>query len=358
MRKEGPWLYPGKKWKDDACQDPTAGCSDEDDSDVSIENEPDDDIKDILDESEVVKEAKTLKDEDPLAQNVYQIFYSEIKRHPLLTAKQEKDLARRIREEGDTEAYQTFILSNLRLVIATAKRIQWRYGNTSLLGFMDLIQEGIMGLIIAVQRFDHRRNTRFSTYGMFWIRQKIRRAMLSHRHGITVPFHTGSCILTLNDMIRKYHEGKVSEIPKKMRNRIHTLHRIAGPVNSLNSDAGDEPGKNPGVFDIDRFNTSFISGDDEMFDPMTAPDDFLEESEFREKFRAAAARVLPRSTFKMVAKRFGFPPYDRPHSLREIGDGEGKSQEYVRNRIDAAVKKMRNSTEMKEFFLSWRCGED
>lgn len=316
------------------------------------EEEPDDEIKKILDPEEIAKEVLSIKDTDPLAQSVYQIFHAEIQKNPLLSAEQEKELAVRV-SEGDIEAYRTFILSNLRLVIATAKKIQWRYGKNGLLDFMDLIQEGILGLIIAVQRFDPNFGTRFSTYGMFWIRQRVRRAILSYRHGITLPYHAGNSIVVMNSMIKKYHDGKIDEVPKKLRRRIRVLHRITGQIGSLDNSDEEKGEKIPGSFNLDRFDSGDISHDDEMYSSPLSPDEVVEEDSFREQFRQIAEEALSPELYEILSKRFGLPPYNRPYSLKDIGESLDKSQEYIRNQIDSAIKKLRTNKEMKRFFVSW-----
>jgi RNA polymerase primary sigma factor len=112
-----------------------------------------------------------------------QLFMNEIGRHPLLTAKQEVELAKRI-ERGDRAAKETMINSNLRLVVSIAKRYQ---GHD--LPLLDLIQEGILGLIRAVEKFDWRRGYKFSTYATWWIRQAVQRGVANRSRTIRIPVH-------------------------------------------------------------------------------------------------------------------------------------------------------------------------
>ena len=114
-----------------------------------------------------------------------QLFLNEMARYPLLTAKQEVELAKRI-ERGDLEAKKTMINSNLRLVVSIAKR--YRGHDLSLL---DLIQEGILGLIRAVEKFDWRLCYKFSTYATWWIRQAVQRGVANRAHTIRIPVHIG-----------------------------------------------------------------------------------------------------------------------------------------------------------------------
>jgi RNA polymerase primary sigma factor len=114
-----------------------------------------------------------------------QLFLNEMARYPLLTAAEEVELARRI-ERGDPEAKNRMINSNLRLVVSIAKRYQ---GHD--LSLLDLIQEGILGLIRAVEKFDWRRGFKFSTYATWWIRQAVQRGVANRAHTIRIPVHIG-----------------------------------------------------------------------------------------------------------------------------------------------------------------------
>ena len=113
------------------------------------------------------------------------LFLEEIRRYPLLTKDEEVELSRRI-EQGDLEAKERMINSNLRLVVSIAKKYQ---GHD--MGLMDLIQEGIFGLIRAAEKFDHRKGFKFSTYATFWIRQAIQRGLANKARTIRIPVHIG-----------------------------------------------------------------------------------------------------------------------------------------------------------------------
>src|SRR5688500_1828548 len=114
-----------------------------------------------------------------------QLFLNEIRRYPLLTKDEEIELAKRI-EQGDLEAKELMINSNLRLVVANAKKYQGQE-----LPLLDLIQEGIFGLIRAAEKFDWRRGFKFSTYATFWIRQAIQRGLANRSRTIRIPVHIG-----------------------------------------------------------------------------------------------------------------------------------------------------------------------
>ena len=114
-----------------------------------------------------------------------QLFLNEIRRYPLLTAEEEVELAKRI-EQGDLEAKERMINSNLRLVVSIAKKYQGQE-----LSLLDLIQEGIFGLIRAAEKFDWRKGYKFSTYATFWIRQAIQRGLANKARTIRIPVHIG-----------------------------------------------------------------------------------------------------------------------------------------------------------------------
>src|SRR5207248_1851155 len=113
------------------------------------------------------------------------LFLQEVRRHPLLTREQEVELAQRI-ERGDLEAKERLVNSNLRLVISNARKYQGHE-----LPLLDLIQEGILGLIRAAEKFDWRKGYKFSTYATFWIRQAVQRALDNRSRTIRIPVHLG-----------------------------------------------------------------------------------------------------------------------------------------------------------------------
>src|SRR5947208_11050454 len=142
---------------------------------------------------------------DELATNTtdaLQLFLNEVRRHPLLTADEEVELAKRI-ERGDQEAKEKMINSNLRLVVSLARKYQ---GHD--LPLLDLIQEGILGLIRATEKFDWRRGYKFSTYATFWIRESIQRGLANKGRTIRLPVHIGQ------------RERKVARIERELHNKL------------------------------------------------------------------------------------------------------------------------------------------
>ncbi|MDI6786733.1 MAG: sigma-70 family RNA polymerase sigma factor, partial [bacterium] len=180
---------------------------------------------------------------DELPDNV-QIYLREIGRTPLLTAYEEKDLAKKILK-GDEEARQRLIKSNLRLVVSIAKR----YINRSLhLSILDLIQEGNLGLFRAVQKFDYKRGFKFSTYATWWIRQAITRSLADHSRTIRIPVHMVETISKYTQAKRKLmqelgREPLSEEVAAEMGidvEKIRNIQKISQEVISLESPVGEE----------------------------------------------------------------------------------------------------------------------
>ncbi len=158
----------------------------EEEDDVALFDEEDEDEVEIADDNTV--------------DNAIRQYLAEIGRYPLLTAEQEMSLARRI-AEGDMEAQQQLVEANLRLVVSIAKR----YNNHGI-GLLDLVQEGNLGLIRAVQKFDADRGFRFSTYATWWIRQAISRAVAEHTRTIHIPVHVVELIYKIKRITRQLYQ--------------------------------------------------------------------------------------------------------------------------------------------------------
>jgi len=171
-----------------------------------------------------------------------QLFLRDIAQRPLLTASEEVELAKRI-ERGDQEAKNRMIESNLRLVVANAKR----YRGLGL-PFLDLIQEGILGLIRAVEKFDYRRGFKFSTYATWWIRQAMQRGLQHHSRTIRIPVHIGQELTKVRAVERKLsselgREPTPAEVAAQLGMDVHQLEELRSaervPV-SLETPVGSE----------------------------------------------------------------------------------------------------------------------
>ena len=217
----------------------------------------------ILDEDEEEPEEVQDKEETEIDLSVpegvalddpVRMYLKEIGRVPLLTAEEEVELAKRM-EMGDLEAKQRLIESNLRLVVSIAKKYVGRG-----MDFLDLIQEGNMGLIKAVEKFDYRKGFKLSTYATWWIRQAITRAIADQARTIRVPVHM---VETINKMVRTSRElvqelGReptAEEIAEKMGitpEKVREIQKIAQEPVSLETPIGEEEDSHLGDFIEDR----------------------------------------------------------------------------------------------------------
>src|SRR5438067_3548654 len=170
------------------------------------------------------------------------LFLREAARHPLLTREQEVELAKRI-ERGDLEAKEQLVNSNLRLVISNARKYQGLD-----LPLLDLIQEGILGLIRATEKFDYRRGFKFSTYATFWIRESIQRAIANRARTIRIPVHIGQRERKIGrvqqDLIarlgREPTDEEIAAAAELTVQEVREAHQAARVVTSLDRPVGEE----------------------------------------------------------------------------------------------------------------------
>jgi RNA polymerase primary sigma factor len=261
-----------------------------------------------------------------------QLFLNEVRRYPLLTAEEEVELSKRI-EQGDAEAKERMINSNLRLVVSLAKKYQ---GND--LPLLDLIQEGILGLIRAAEKFDWRRGYKFSTYATFWIRQAIQRGIANKARTIRIPVHIGQRERKVARAERELHadRGRAptdEEIAAKAEVSVPEIEEIrdaARAVTSLDKPIGDE-------------------GDAALGDIMRSdepePEEEVEVSLRSEALHRALDR-LPDRERQVVKLRFGVNGID-PTPLRETGRRMGLSPERVRQIEAKALKRLAATREME-----------
>src|SRR5256714_5520451 len=177
-----------------------------------------------------------------LTSDTLQLFLRDVRRHPLLSAADEIELAQRI-ERGDLEAKERMVNSNLRLVVSLAKKYQGHE-----LALLDLIQEGILGLIRAAEKFDWRKGYKFSTYATFWIRQSIQRGLANQGRTIRVPVHIGQRerkIARVERELAAEHgrpptDEEIAKAAELTLDEIHELQDAARTVTSLDRPVGEE----------------------------------------------------------------------------------------------------------------------
>jgi len=245
-----------------------------------------------------------------------QLFLNEIGRYPLLTADEEVELAKRI-EAGDKEAKDRMVNSNLRLVVSIAKRYQG-HG----LSLLDLIQEGIIGLIRAVEKFDWRRGYKFSTYATWWIRQAVQRGVANKARTIRIPVH----IVEREQKIaraerelsvrleRQPTDTEVARTAKLPVKQVREVREAARAVASLDRPIGDD---NEGAFG------DLFAGDQPQ------PEEEVHVSLAEDALRRAVAS-LPDREREVVKLRYGLNGDRDPTSLEEIGRQLGITRERVR----------------------------
>jgi RNA polymerase primary sigma factor len=261
-----------------------------------------------------------------------QLFLRDVRRYPLLSKDQEVELAKRI-EQGDLEAKEQMINSNLRLVVSLAKRYQGHE-----LPLLDLIQEGIFGLIRAAEKFDWRKGYKFSTYATFWIRQAIQRGLANKARTIRIPVHIGQ------------RERKIARVERELAaglGRDPTDEEIAAKA-ELTVDEVQE------TRDVTRTITSLDrpigeEGDTQLGDLLESEDRGPEEEVqigLREEALRAAIDRLPEREREVVRLRYGING-DEPTPLREAGRRLGMSPEGVRRLETQALKHLAAEREVE-----------
>lgn len=249
-------------------------------------------------------------------ENSLSIYLHEIGKYPLLNAEQEKELGRRIKDEGDEDARQTMINSNLRLVVKVAK--QYKNGNHGI-AFEDLIMEGTAGLITAVEKYDYTRGFRFSTCAVPWIKQAITKCIADKSRIIRIPVHIIQQFNKYSKAVEELtkqldREPSADEIAKYMgidKEDLYKLDIWKQNAASLSTPIGDEEGTTLEDLCADKYDES--------------PSDYVskhEKSEFVQKLLSE----LPERTKQIFKLRFGLGDENDPeeyhveHTLEEIGD--------------------------------------
>ncbi|MGN0185469.1 MAG: RNA polymerase sigma factor RpoD [Aristaeellaceae bacterium] len=262
------------------------------------------------------------------------MYLKEIGKVPLLTADEEIELAKRM-EEGDEEAKKRLCEANLRLVVSIAKR----YVGRGML-FLDLIQEGNLGLIKAVEKFDYRKGYKFSTYATWWIRQAITRAIADQARTIRIPVHM---VETINKLIRvsrqllqEYgREPQPEEIAAEMgipEDKVREIIKIAQEPVSLETPIGEEEDSHLG---------DFIPDDD-----APAPAEAAAFTLLKEQLMSVLSTLTPRE--EMVLKlRFGLED-GRARTLEEVGKEFKVTRERIRQIEAKALRKLRHPSRSRK----------
>jgi RNA polymerase primary sigma factor len=261
-----------------------------------------------------------------------QLFLNEIRRYPLLTAAEEVELAKRI-EQGDLEAKERMINSNLRLVVSIAKKYQGQE-----LSLLDLIQEGIFGLIRAAEKFDWRKGYKFSTYATFWIRQAIQRGLANKARTIRIPVHIGQRERKIaraeRELLAKLGRdptdeeiARLAELPLA---QVEEVRDAARTVTSLDRPVGEEG--------------ETALGD--LLEGGAPPVDEEVELSLGEQLLRRTIEELPEPERNVIRLRYGING-DDPQPLRETGRRLGLSAERVRQLESKALKRLATRRELE-----------
>ena len=301
-----------------------------------------DDMEDVEPDAEDLEEVEDISIEDINVDTLegvsiddpVRMYLREIGKIPLLTYEQELDLAKKILD-GNEAAKQKLAESNLRLVVSIAKKYVGRG-----MQFLDLIQEGNMGLIKAVEKFDYTKGYKFSTYATWWIRQAITRAIADQARTIRIPVHM---VETINKLIRTSRhllqqngrEPSPEEIAKEMEvsvEKVLEIQKIAQDPVSLETPIGEEDDSHLG---------DFIQDDDSP-----APQDAAAYTLLREQLEEVMKTLTPREA-KVLKLRFGLED-GKSRTLEEVGKEFNVTRERIRQIEAKALRKLRHPSRSKK----------
>ena len=261
-------------------------------------------------------------------------YLKEIGSIALLTPEEESDLARR-KSEGDVEAGRKLVEANLRLVVSIAKRYTGRG-----MSFLDLVQEGNLGLMKAVEKFDYAKGYRLSTYATWWVKQSITRSLADQSRTIRLPVHMVEAVNKIRRAQRSLsvklgREPSMEEVAEEVNmsgKRVAELIQASGDTVSLETPVGDEEGSNLGDFVADDANAS--------------TEDKAESFLLREEIDSMLQGLNPRER-EVIILRFGLET-GHPLTLEEVGKRFNVTRERIRQIETAALRKLRNPSKSKK----------
>ena len=296
------------------------------DEGIDVEPSVDESIKD----DELKELISNVKVDDPV-----KMYLKDIGQAQLLTSEQEVELAKRILE-GDVNAKKELSERNLKLVVSIAKK----YVNRSSMQFLDLIQEGNLGLLKAVEKFDYTKGFRFSTYATWWIRQSITRAIADQARTIRIPVHMVETIHRLSRVSKQLmqelgRDPTNAEIAEKMgisENRVIEIQKIAQDPVSLESPVGEE----------DESKISDFVEDESI----KSPTDNAAQDILKSQLLQVIETLTPREQ-KVIRLRYGLDD-SHPRTLEEVGKEFNVTRERIRQIEAKALRKLRHPNRSKK----------
>ena len=315
-----------------------------DDDDLVTDDEDEDSEEDEDEEEEESEEEEGSENKDPFIEtnkakapsDSVRVYLKEIGEIPLMTAEEEYETAK-LAAEGDPVAKEKMIASNLRLVVSIAKE----YSNRGL-SLQDLIQEGNLGLMHAVEKFDYTKGFRFSTYATWWIKQSIARAIANQSRDIRLPVHLTEQINRINRTQRSLlqelgREPTAAEIAAKLDGmtpeRVEELQKLAMDPVSLESPAGEEETSTLGDFVQDA---NAIS-----------PEMYAENEVIREQVDKML-KELPEREEQIIRMRFGLDGTGKPKTLEEVGKNWNVTRERIRQLEAKALRRLQMQLKRKK----------
>ena len=286
-----------------------------------------------IEEAPSLDEKLALDTLDSATDDSVKMYLKDIGQVPLLTSEEEKDLAERM-SKGDEEAKKRLSEANLRLVVSIAKRYVGRG-----MQFLDLIQEGNLGLMKAVEKFDHTKGFKFSTYATWWIRQSITRAIADQARTIRIPVHMVETINKTGRVVRQLmqtlgREPTPAEIAEEMgvpEEKVIEIQKIAQDPVSLETPIGEEEDSHLGDFIEDNSAAS--------------PAEKAESRMLREQLLQVLDTLTPREN-EVLLMRYGLRD-GRPKTLEEVGKEFNVTRERIRQIEAKALRKLRHPNRTK-----------